>query len=244
MLTINPQADTEAIGFEAPALGTVYGTLLNFRGALAALGDSVHRPPLKAPPRAPVLYIKPRNTRAADGALITVPQGVEALEMGASLALVMGRTACRVSEAGALDFIAGYAIANDVSVPHQPYYRPSMRFKCRDGFCPIGAVVARRRVADPDDLTMRVEIDGVEVQRSHTSQLIRHVARLLADVTDFMTLSPGDVLMVGVPKGAPLARAGQRVSIFIDGVGRLDNALIAAGGDAGADETAAESSAA
>ena len=227
MLVINPQCADEAARFEAPPRATVYGALLNFRGALAALGDSVNHPPLKAPPQAPVLYIKPRNTFAADGAAIVVPHGVAALEMGATLALVIGRTACRVSEASALDFVAGYAVANDVSVPHRPYYRPALRFKCRDGFCPIGAVVARKRIVDPDDLTIRVEIDGVEVQRGHTSQLIRPVARLLAEVTDFMTLSPGDVLMVGVPEAAPLASAGQRVSIFVDGVGRLDNVLVA-----------------
>jgi len=224
---IHPPTVGGTTAFEAPPLGTVYGTLLNFKGALAALGDTVNQPPLKAPPKAPILYIKPRNTIAADGAAIVVPLGVETLEMGATLAIVIGRTACRVSEIGALDFIAGYAVANDVSVPHQPYYRPSMRFKCRDGFCPIGAVLARDQVADPDDLTIHVEIDGVEVQRGHTSQLIRSVAHLLVEVTDFMTLSRGDVLMVGVPEGAPRARAGQRVSIFIDGVGRLDNVLVA-----------------
>lgn len=227
MSVIHPQADAGTTAFEAPPLGAVYGTLLNFKGALAALGDTVHQAPLKAPPKALILYLKPRNTFAANGAAIVVPRGVPALEMGATLALVIGRTACRVSEASALDFIAGYAIANDVSVPHQPYYRPSLRFKCRDGFCPISAMVARDRVADPDDLTIRVEIDGVEVQRGHTSQLIRPAARLLAEVTEFMTLAPGDLLMVGVPEGAPLARAGQRVRIFIDGVGRLDNVLVA-----------------
>lgn len=229
MLMNNPRTGADAARFEAPALGTVYGTLLNFKGALAALGDTVHQPPLKAPPNAPILYIKPRNTIATDGADIVVPLGVDALEVGATLALVIGRTACRVSAANALDFVAGYAVANDVSVPHRPYYRPSMRFKCRDGFCPISTVVARERVANPDDLTIRVEIDGIEVQRGNTSQLIRSVARLLADVTEFMTLSPGDVLMVGVPEAAPLARAGQRVSLLIEGVGRLDNRLVAEG---------------
>src|SRR5882672_5724702 len=84
--------------------GTVYGSLLNFRSALDALGNQVHRPPYKAPPLAPILYIKPRNTLAADGDAIAVPEGVAELEMGASLGLVIGRTACRVREANALSF--------------------------------------------------------------------------------------------------------------------------------------------
>ena len=214
--------------FEAPSRGTVYGTLLNFRGALAALGDSVNQPPLKAPPKAPILYIKPRNTFAADGDAVSLPDGVEALEFGASLALVIGRTACRLAERDALDAVAGYAIANDVSVPHQPYYRPSLRFKCRDGFCPIGAAVPRSAVPDPDALAITVEVDGEIVQRAHTSALIRPVAKLLAEVTEFMTLSRGDLLLIGVPEGAPRLRAGQRATIRIEGVGELRNQVVAA----------------
>lgn len=212
-----------------PPRGTIYGSLLNFRDALAALGEQVHRPPYKAPPQAPVLYIKPRNTLAEDGDFIVVPVGVDALEIGASIGLVIGRTACRVDAAGALEFVSGYVIVNDISVPHASYYRPSMRFKCRDGFCPIGTPVSREAMANPDALTLVVEIDGHEVRRNSTADLVRPAARLLADVSEFMTLHPGDVLMIGVPGGAPQARAGQRVSIMVPGLGRLQNSLVAEG---------------
>ncbi|KNZ33060.1 MAG: 2-hydroxyhepta-2,4-diene-1,7-dioate isomerase [Methylibium sp. NZG] len=209
-------------------VGTVYSTLLNHRDALAALGDAVNQPPYKAPPRAPVLGIKPRNTFNTDGGAIVVPRGVEALEMGASLGIVIGRTACRVTEADALSVVAGYTVCNDVSVPHASHYRPALRFKCRDGFMPIGpAVVSAHRVLQPDALSITVSLDGTVVQRASTGGMHRPVAALMAAVTDFMTLSPGDVLMLGVPGGAPLARAGQRVSITIDGVGTLSNTLIA-----------------
>ena len=207
--------------------GTVYGTLLNHADALAALGEAVHEPPYKAPPKAPVLYIKPRNTWADAGDAIVVPAGVNELEIGATLGLVIGRTACRVREAEALSFVAGCVIVADVSVPHASYYRPSLRFKARDGFCPIGPVVPLGRVGALDALQVQVEVDGVLVHRSSTAGLIRTAARLLAEVSEFMTLSPGDVLMLGVAAGAPRARAGQRVSILIDGLGRLDNPLVA-----------------
>jgi len=206
--------------------GTVYGTLLNFRGALAALGNAVDQPPYKAPPHAPVLYIKPRNTLARDGDDVVLPAGFDTLEFGATLALVIGRTACRVTERAALEFVGGYAVANDVSIPHASYYRPSLPFKCRDGFCPIGAVVPAGAIADPDALAISVEVDGEIVQRAHTSALIRPVRRLLADVTEFMTLSPGDLLMIGVPEGAPRLRTGQRATISIEGVGALTNAVV------------------
>jgi 5-oxopent-3-ene-1,2,5-tricarboxylate decarboxylase/2-hydroxyhepta-2,4-diene-1,7-dioate isomerase len=212
----------------APA--TVYGVLLNYKGALAALGDTVNEPPYKAPPKAPVLYIKPANTWIGDGAPIPVPGDVEALQMGAALGVVIGRTACRVPAESALDYVVGYTVVNDVSVPHGSFYRPSIRFKCRDGFCPIGtAVVDRARVSNPDALRVRVFVEGVLRQENTTANLIRPTARLIADVTEFMTLAEGDMLLTGVPENAPLARAGQRVAIEIEGVGRLENPLVAEG---------------
>ena len=214
---------------EPPRRGTVYGTLLNQADALAALGGAVHELPYKAPPKAPILYIKPRNTWIAGGDAIVVPAGVVELEIGATLGLVIGRAACRVGEAQAMSFVAGYVIVNDVSVPHASYYRPSLRFKARDTFCPIGPFVARDAVGSPDALGIAVTIDGETVQRASTAGLIRSAARLLAEVSEFMTLVPGDVLSVGVATGAPRARAGQRVGIAIDGLGRLDNPLVAEG---------------
>jgi 5-oxopent-3-ene-1,2,5-tricarboxylate decarboxylase/2-hydroxyhepta-2,4-diene-1,7-dioate isomerase len=214
--------------FLPPTRGTVYGVLLNHVDALEALGDKVHAAPYKAPPRAPVLYIKPRNTLAGHREPVAIPAGVAEVEIGATLGVVIGTTACRVSEAAALSFVAGYTVVNDLSIPHESYYRPSLRFKCRDGFCPIGpAIVARKMVSDPNYLEIAVAVDGKTVQRSRTDRLVRPVARLLADVTEFMTLHPGDVLMVGVAANAPRARAGQRVAITIEGVGVLETPLVA-----------------
>ncbi|MBV8911346.1 MAG: fumarylacetoacetate hydrolase family protein [Gammaproteobacteria bacterium] len=208
--------------------GVVYGALLNHRTALEALGDAVDRPPYKGAPQAPVLYIKPRNTLAAGGGTVAVPPGVEELEVGATLGLVLGRTACRLEEANATEHLAGYLIVNDVSIPHLPYYRPSIRAKAQDGFCPLGPrVTARATVADPDALTIRVYVDGELKHTATTAELLRPVAKLLAEVTDFMTLSPGDVLAVGVAAPAPRVRAGQRVRIAIDGLGALESLFVA-----------------
>lgn len=208
--------------------GVVYGTLLNHRDAMAALGAAASRPPYGAPPKAPVLYVKPRNTLAATQTAVVVPADAPQLEVGATLGIVIGRVACRVGEPAALDHVAGYTIVNDVSVPHASYYRPQVRCKARDGFCPIGPhVVVRASVANPDDLAIRVYVDGALVQQASTSGMGRPVARLIADVTEFMTLAPGDVLMLGVAPGAPRVRAGQRVEIEITGIGRLENWFVA-----------------
>lgn len=207
--------------------GTIYGTLLNHRPALLTLGEQVNEAPYKAAPQAPVLYVKPRNTLAGSGDAVTVPADATELEVGAALGLVIGRTACRLTLANALDHVAGYCIVNDVSVPHDSFYRPSIRFKARDGFCPIGPVVPRAAVGNPDALRVQVLVDGVQQQDTTTGDRVRSAAQLLVDVTDFMTLQPGDVLMLGVSAGAPRVKAGQEVAIEIDGVGRLINRFVA-----------------
>lgn len=219
-----------AVPIEVPPYqlsGVVYATLLNHRSAWQELGEAVNHPPYDAPPKAPVLYVKPRNTLAASGDPVPVPAGVTELELEASLGLVIGRPACRLEEARALEYLAGYLIVNDVSVPHRPYYRPSIRARARDGFCPVGPrVVPRAAIANPDDLAIRVFIDGKLRQQTGTSQLVRSISRLLADVTDFMTLSPGDILAVGAAAPAPRVRAGQQARIEIDGLGQLESPFV------------------
>jgi 5-oxopent-3-ene-1,2,5-tricarboxylate decarboxylase/2-hydroxyhepta-2,4-diene-1,7-dioate isomerase len=207
--------------------GSVYGVLANHSSLLAMLGDAAYQPPYNAPPRAPVLYIKPRNTLAGPGDPVTVPADVPELEVAASLGIVIERTACRLEEATAIDCVAGFLIVNDVSVPHTTYHRPSIRYKARDGFCPLGpAVVARQRIASPDAIEIRTYVNGLLVQLQNTREMIRPIARLLADVTEFMTLSAGDVLCLGTAAPAPRVRPGQTVSIEIDGIGTLRNPFV------------------
>jgi 5-oxopent-3-ene-1,2,5-tricarboxylate decarboxylase / 2-hydroxyhepta-2,4-diene-1,7-dioate isomerase len=202
--------------------GTVYAALLNHRSVLAVLGDAVNQPPYNAPPVAPVLCIKPRNTLARSGDIVRIPTGIPELEVGVHVGLVIGRTACKVSEARALDYVAGYLIVADVSIPHSNYHRPSVRFKARDGYCPLGPVLTPRdSVVNPDALTVRTYLDDALVQTASTADLIRPAARLLADVTDFMTLSPGDVLALGASGPEPRVCSGQTLTISVDGLGNL-----------------------
>lgn len=198
--------------------GTVLGPLLNDPAALAALGDAVHQAPYKAPPKAPVLYVKPRNTLAADGATL-LAEG--AMELGASLAMVIGRPACRVAEAEALDHVAGWTLVADGSVPHAVFYRPSVRFKARDASCLVGPRAVPRPALDPDAVVIGVDVDGHRVHEVRPGAMQRRAARLLADVSEFMTLHPGDLLLLGVAHGAPQLRPGQRFAISCDAIGTL-----------------------
>jgi len=211
--------------------GTVVVALLNHPGHLLALGDAVHAAPYKAPPQAPVLGVKPRNTWAGDGAQIPVP--TEGVVLAASLGLVIGRSACAVAEADALDHVAGYLVAVDLHLPIPGvarHYRPAVRQRARDGFCPLGAVVPAVQVADPDALSVQILVDGQPVLAPGTASTagrIRGVARLVADVSGFMTLQPGDVLLLGSGPELPVAHAGQQVVVEIGSVGRLGFGLVA-----------------
>jgi 5-oxopent-3-ene-1,2,5-tricarboxylate decarboxylase/2-hydroxyhepta-2,4-diene-1,7-dioate isomerase len=203
--------------------GTVYGSLLNSRAALAALGAAVQQPPYQAAPKGVVLYLKPPNTIVAAGAPVLVDAEVAELEAAAQLGLVIGRTACAVREAEALAHVAGYIVVLDFSVPHTNYFRPQVRFKARDASCALGpAVASATRIADPDALGIRVFVDGRPVQQASTGERVRTAARLLAEVTEFMTLAAGDILMTGALPDAPRVRAGARVAVAIDGLEPLE----------------------
>jgi len=210
-----------------PVTGSVYGTLLNYRDTIEQLGEAMNAPPYLAPPKAPVLHLKPHNTRLGHGGHVPVPATLDAVQVGPALGIVIGRTATRVTAETALEHVRGYTIINDVSEPHASVYRPAIRQRCRDGFCPIGPwVIDKAAIANPDALELRVKINGALAARANTADLVRPVAQLLADVTAFMTLSPGDVLHVGVPGSAPLARAGDIARIEIDGLGWIENPLV------------------
>jgi 5-oxopent-3-ene-1,2,5-tricarboxylate decarboxylase/2-hydroxyhepta-2,4-diene-1,7-dioate isomerase len=202
---------------------TVVGALLNFRGAWQAMEPAMHLPPHHRPPVHPVLYLKPANTWSTGGRAVVLPADVAEIEIGAALGVVIGRAAARVRRADALAHVAGYRIVNDVTVPHATVLRPPLRQKCRDGFCPMGPVVDAARVPDPDALAIRAYVNDALRQSGSTRDLIRDLAQLIADVSEFMTLDTGDVLLVGIPEGAPRARAGDRMAVEIDGLGRLEN---------------------
>lgn len=198
--------------------GTVYGTLLNFRAEREAMAAQTTQPPYKAPPQAPVLHVKTANTWSPHGSEIAVPPGVPQVEVGASVGMVMG-------DAGQ---VAGYVLMNDLSIPHASFFRPPVKFKCLDGFLGVGpAVLDAKQLPDAASIRAEVRINGELKQSIDFSQLFRPAPRLLADVMEFMTLQPGDVLMLGCDLGRPLARAGDRIEISAPGFATLGNTLVA-----------------
>ena len=204
--------------------GTVYGVVLNDTASVRKIG-SLDGAPYKGAPKAPAMYIKPANTRVVCGAAVNLPQGAKTVEVGATVGLVMGRAAARLTRANALDAVAGIVLAGDLSLPHDSYYRPAIREKCFDGSLPLSSV---KPLAELANLQLRTEIDGQVVEQRSLADLVRDPAQLLVDVTEFMTLNQGDVLLVGVSYLAPQASAGSQVRISAEGVGSLQFSIAGA----------------
>ncbi|MBI2768317.1 MAG: fumarylacetoacetate hydrolase family protein [Burkholderiales bacterium] len=200
------------------SMGTVYGTLLNFKAEAAAWAPKMTEAPYKAPPKAPVLYIKPANTWSNEGAAIPVPANVPEVEVGATIAMVM-------KQPGEL---AGYVLMNDLSVPHASFFRPPVKFKCLDGFLGVGSqMLPAGPQVDASAFTLEVKINGEVKQTVRFSELVRGAPQLLADVNEFMTLGAGDVLMLGCDANRPLAKVGDVIEISAPGLGTLTNTLVA-----------------
>lgn len=191
--------------------GTVYGTLLNFQGEWDLWSARMTQEPHKAAPQAPVLYVKTANTFSPAGQNLLLQDGVSEVDIGATLGLVIG-------EAGQ---VTGAVLLNDWSVPHTSYYRPPVKFRCRDGFLALPEQITPGRVQDWAALQLTVHRNGESVQTVDLRELVRDMPTLLADVGEFMTLQAGDVLMVGTDGLAdgtrPRAQAGDRVDIAAPG---------------------------
>ena len=205
-------------------LGTVYGTLLNFRGEVEAWAPKMNEAPYKAPPKKPVLYIKTANTWSVDRASIAVPARASQVEVGATIAMVMK----------APNRVGGYRLMNDLSLPHASLFRPPVKFKCLDGFLGIGETqLAAAPGVDPSTFVLEVRINGELKQTVRFDGLVRNAQQLLADVSEFMTLNEGDALMLGCEiltgGGRPLAKVGDRIEISAPGFGTLTNTLVAEG---------------
>ena len=229
------------MNFDPPWLpsGTVYGTLLNFRRECALWAPKMVEPPYLAAPRAPVLYVKTANTFVPAGAAVSVTGEAQ---LGATLGLVIGGFESNEAlagasqaqgtinhEADALARVAGCVLIDDLSLPHASYYRPAIRWRNRDGFLVCAPAVTPAHEVDLKTLTIEARVNGVLVQTVDLSTLVRDAASLLADVNAFMTLQPGDVLLLGtdcLPDGTrPHAKAGDHVEISAPGLTALVHTL-------------------
>ena len=199
--------------------GTVYGALLNFQQEWQIKAPQMLEAPYKGAPKAPVLFIKTANTFTPSGGLIALPSTVAEVDIGANLAWVFGPDAQPVA----------CVLVNDVSIPHESYYRPPVKFKCVDGFLGVGAIAQSIEQVSTDAVVLTVKLNGQLVQQLNYADTVRKSQALLADISEFMTFQEGDVLLLGsdcLPDGKrPRAKAGDVVEISADGFETLVNSF-------------------
>lgn len=183
-------------------------------------------------PEYPVLFTKFAESLIGAGAPILLPPESEAPDYEAELAVVIGRGVRRASPTSALECVAGYTIANDVTMRDFQYRSHQwLQGKSWADSTPLGPfLVTPDEVGDPHHLDIRLEVNGVELQSANTSMMIFDIPTVLAAISEFVPLAPGDVVLTGTPSGVGIRRDprvllcdGDRVVIEIEHVGRLEN---------------------
>ncbi len=183
-------------------------------------------------PRSPVLFNKYSFAVVGDGAVVRPPQDSSQLDYEAELVVVMGRSASRVEQSRALDYVFGYCNGNDLSDRALQFRTGQWLLgKAGDGFGPIGPFITTRdEIADPGQLDIRCLRNGVEVQHANTREMIFPIPFLIDYISRYITLQPGDLIFTGTPEGVILGypedkrrwlSQGEEIVVAIEGLGRL-----------------------
>jgi acylpyruvate hydrolase len=187
-------------------------------------------------PKYPILFLKTVNTLSGHNQPIMIPRASDQIDYEGELAIVIGRRGKHIPQNEALDYIAGYTIANDVGARDlEARSSQWITGKILDTFCPLGPVlVPRDEVPDHGALAIRTTLNGEVVQYGNTRDMIFDVPSIVHYLSTLATLEPGDVILTGSPKGigaipAPrrFMQPGDVVSIEIEGLGTLTNPVIA-----------------
>ncbi|ELY45403.1 fumarylacetoacetate hydrolase family protein [Natronorubrum tibetense] len=176
-------------------------------------------------PDRPLLFLKPPNAVAGHGDTITAPAGKERIDYEAELGVVIGEQCRHVPEADAMDVIEGFTCVNDISNrDDQEKEQNWIRGKAFDGAAPIGPLLATPDEV-PDDASVQSRVNGDLKQDGSREQLIFPIPKLIAEITTYMTLEPGDVIATGTPEGVGPLSDGDEVEIEVEGVGTLSHSI-------------------
>ena len=185
-------------------------------------------------PEEPLIFSKFPTTINDPGAKIRLPEGSNEVDFEAELGVIIGRRTSACTRENALDAVLGYTCVNDVSARDFQFADGQwQRGKSCDGFCPIGPeIVSTGMIPDPQALAMQLVLNDTVMQESHTEHMIFDVRTIIAHITTFATLEPGDVIATGTPPGCGFAMtppvylgSGDHMTVRIEGIGELHNAI-------------------
>ena len=186
-------------------------------------------------PAAPLFFAKYPTALIGPGDPIVIPPVVTKCDYEAELGVVLGATVRNVSKENALEAVAGYVVANDVSARDLQFADGQWtRGKSPDTFCPVGPLVPAAEVTDPHALPIRAILNGETMQDSTTANLIFGIDEVISFASQTSTLEAGDLILTGTPAGVGVFRDPQRllqpgdeITIEVDGVGSLTNPVVA-----------------
>ncbi|MEV0441678.1 fumarylacetoacetate hydrolase family protein [Streptomyces spectabilis] len=226
----SPYADFELSGVKVPLskvrlLAPVIGHKIvafgrNYAAHAKELGHEV--------PDAPFAFFKPATSMIGSGDAIQYPSFSEELHHEAELAVVIGRMCREVPRERVKDVVFGYTCANDVTARDvQKREKQWARAKGFDTSCPLGPWVETE--LDPSDLTIQCTVNGQQRQLGRTSEMVHSIEDLVVNISEAMTLLPGDVILTGTPEGVGPLNVGDEVAVTIEGIGTLTNKVIKRG---------------
>jgi 2-keto-4-pentenoate hydratase/2-oxohepta-3-ene-1,7-dioic acid hydratase in catechol pathway len=219
------------IGAPVSVVPKFLGIGLNYRDHAAETGQPI--------PEVPIVFAKASSCVSGPYDPILQPKGFDRMDFEVELAVVIGTRAKNVSEADALDHVAGYCICDDVSERSLQKGGPGewIKAKSHDSFGPLGPwLVTTDEIRDPQALDLALDLNGARMQTGNTSTMIFTVAQLVSYISKYMTLGPGDVITTGTPPGVGMARnprvflkPGDELRLTISGLGEQRLKVVAEG---------------
>ncbi len=230
-LPLVAQANIQRIGPPVSGVGKVVGIGLNYRDHAKEAGLAI--------PAEPIIFMKATTSICGPDDDVVQPRGSTKLDWEVELGVVIGTRAQYVDESDALDYVAGYCVVNDVSERAFQIEGTGQwtKGKSADTFCPFGPyLVTADEVADPQNLSVWLEVNGRRLQEGRTDDMIFSVAHLVSYVSCHMTLEPGDLVITGTPSGVGMGlkpqmflKPGDEMRLGIEGLGEQYQKVIALG---------------
>ncbi|AUC10815.1 MULTISPECIES: fumarylacetoacetate hydrolase family protein [Agrobacterium] len=224
-----PVLNEERIGACVAGTGKFICIGLNFSDHAAETGATV--------PPEPVIFMKATSAIVGPNDNVVIPRGSEKTDWEVELGVVIGKTAKYVSEADALDYVAGYCVSHDVSERAFQTERAGQwtKGKSCDTFGPIGPwLVTKDEITDPQNLGMWLKVNGQTMQDGSSKTMVYGVAHVVSYLSQFMSLHPGDVISTGTPPGVGMGlkpprylKAGDVVELGIEGLGSQKQTFVA-----------------
>jgi 2,4-diketo-3-deoxy-L-fuconate hydrolase len=216
--------------FDLRTVGKVIGVGLNYRDHAEETGLPL--------PKEPTLFLKATSSLCGPNDDVVIPRDSHGIDWEVELGVVIGAPGVSIEERSALDHVAGYVLGIDFSERDFQFNRAGQGFKGKscDTFGPLGPWLAsREEIPDPQVLGLRLAVNGIEKQNGSTRDMIFSVAQLVAYISHFMSLQPGDVILTGTPAGVGLGqkpptylKPGDVVTARIDGLGEQTHRVVAA----------------